>query len=130
MARIALQLGQTEEANNLVLEAAAFAEERSMRHLYPPLALAMAQVRLASSEPDSALEHLGRAVSLGQVMNLRPLVIQACIAAAKILDQMGRPAEALEKRARARGLVEEIAGLFTDADLRTVYLEHASDMLE
>ena len=122
---VAMARSDATMAAELVQEAQAFADERAMKHFYPLLSLADAQVRLASGDPVSTLASFNRADDLAVEMGMRPLAWQARAGAAQVLSALGREAEASEKRAGALGLIHEIGGLFEDQSLRSMYLEDA-----
>ena len=122
---VAMARNDDTTAAELVQEAQAFADERAMKHFYPLLSLADAQVRLASGDPGSTLASFNRADDLAVEMGMRPLAWQARAGAAHVLSALGREAEASEKRAGALGLIHEIGGLFEDHSMRSMYLEDA-----
>jgi len=112
-------------AAELVKEAREFAEQRAMKHFYPLLSLADAQVHLASGDSRGALASFNQADDLAVELGMRPLAWQSRGGAAKVLSALGREAEASEKRAGALSLIHEIGGLFEDQSLRSMYLEDA-----
>jgi len=61
---------------------------------------------------------------------MRPMVWQARVEAAKVLDALGRTAEAEAKRRDARAMIDEIAALFTDENLRAAFVESAMRKIE
>ena len=122
---VALGRQDTGAAAALVHEAREFSEERAMKHFFPLVALAEANVSLASGDTGRALESFNRAERLAREMNMRPLLWQACAGAAEVLDKLGRQGESTEKRSGALSAVHEIAGLFEDQNLRSMYLEDA-----
>ena len=122
---VALGRNDVATASALVQEAQGFADERAMKHFYPLLSLADAQVRLASGDPGGALASFNRADGLAAEMGMQPLAWQARAGAAKVLPVLGRDAEASEKRAGSLSLIKEIGGLIEDQRLRSLYLEDA-----
>ena len=120
---VALGGGDVSEAGRLAQEAREFGEERSMKHFYPLLALAGAQVSIASGEPQRGLESLNRAETLALEMGMKPWAWQAQTGAAGVLTSLGQDAAAAEKRSAALGTVNEIAALFEDQALQSMYLE-------
>lgn len=126
---LALRQEQLDEAERLVAEACAYAEERQMRHLYPLLALTRGQTAAARGRGEEALAAFSQAEALAREMGMRPQVWQAQAAAASLLTQQGRQAEALAQRQSARRLIGEIADGITDATRRAYYLDHALTQL-
>lgn len=63
-------------------------------------------------------------------MKMRPLVWQAHAGAAQLLAAMGRAAEADAKRQAARAMIDEIAGLFEDDNLRAAFVESARKKID
>jgi len=58
-------------------------------------------------------------------MGMRPLAWQAQAGQAQVLSLLGREAEAEQKRVEARKIIDEIAGLFKDEELKSLFLENA-----
>ncbi len=96
-----------------------------MHHLYPLMSLAGAQVSLASRDSAGALESFGRAEELALEMGMRPLAWKARAGAAQVLSSLNREEEAAAKRSEALSLIHELAGLFEDQNLKSMYLEDA-----
>ena len=130
LAYVAVARTQLHEAARLVGEARRYVEERTMKHLYPEVAFAEATVSAARGESEKALEPFARAEALAQGMGMRPMVWQARVEAAKVLDALGRTAEAEAKRRDARAMIDEIAALFTDENLRAAFVESAMRKIE
>ncbi len=126
---VALSNNEIDEADRLVTEAHSFVQERGMKHLEPLVALARGQVHVARGEAEGALESLARAETLALEMEMRPVVLQARLGAAKVLAGLGREEDQEAKLAEARAMVEEIGGLFEDEDMRRRYIEHAAGQL-
>ncbi len=126
LASVALAHNQIDDAAKFANEARAFVEERAMKHLLPLVAFTDARVSAARGEPERALEFFTRTEVLALEMQMRPLVWQAQVEAAKALSALGREVEAEAKRREARALIDEIAGLFTDAQLRAMFVESAA----
>ena len=122
---VALARNDATTAAALIQEGQEFVDERSMKHFYPLLSLADAQVRLATGDSTGALASFNRADDLAVEMGMRPLAWQSRAGAAQVLSALGRGAEASEKRAGALGLIHEIGELFEDESLRSMYLEDA-----
>jgi hypothetical protein len=79
---------------------------------------------------ERALELYSEAEAVAREMEMRPLVLQATEAAAVVLSKLGRESEAEGKRAEARVMIEEIAGLFQDEQLRALFTESALNRLD
>jgi tetratricopeptide (TPR) repeat protein len=126
---VALARAHFDEAERQVIEARRYVEERAMQHLVPEVALAEGRVRAARSELDRALEQFKQAEAAALEMAMRPLVWQARAGAAKVLDALGRAAEAEAQRHEARAMIDEIAALFTDENLRAAFVESATRKL-
>ena len=122
---VALARNDATTAAALIQEAQEFVDERSMKHFYPLLSLADAQIRSVTSDSAGALVSFNRAGDLAEEMGMRPLAWQSKAGAAQVLSSLRREAEASEKRAGAFGLIQEIGGLFEDQSLRLMYLEDA-----
>ena len=122
---VALKRSRLDEAAKAVGEAREYVEKREMKNLYPLVAFTVAQVQLASGDVESALEQFARAEATASGMNMRPMVWQARASAASVLAQMGRTEEADVKRTEARAVVEEMAGLFVDKEMRKAFVESA-----
>ncbi len=126
---VELAKGRSDEAAKLVRKAQQFVEERAMQHLYAFVAFAGAQVSAAQGRGDQALDSFTRAEEQALRMQMRPLVWQARAGAARVLSEAGRTSEAEAKRAEAKDMVDEIAGLFKDEKLRGMFLESATSKL-
>ena len=126
---VELGRGGLGEAERLTQEAREFAEEREMKHFYPLIALAEAQVAATGADTARALESLALAEQLALDMRMRPLVLQARLGAVPLLEASGRSDEAEAKKAEARMTMEEIASLFESEDLRKSYLTSTSGKL-
>ena len=100
-----------------------------MKHLYALVAFAGAQVSAAQGREDQALDNFTRAEEQALQMQMRPLVWQARAGAARVLSGAGRTSEAEAKRSEAKDMVDEIAGLFEDAKLRSMFLASATSKL-
>ena len=123
-AEVALARGQLANAQQLASEARTFVEERAMKHLYPRVAMLEAKIDAACGEPDRALTRFGQAETRALEMGQRPLLLQAREGAAHILQAMGRSHEAEEQQAAAQAMRDELAALFTDEQLRALYVDH------
>ncbi len=126
---VALGHGNIGDAVRLIREAQEFADERAMKNYYPFVALAGGQVSATRGETDQALKSFTRAEELGLGLRMRPLVVQARAAATKLLSTLGRTSEAEEKQGQARAMIDKIAALFQDEQLRSKYAESATKKL-
>ena len=126
---LALMAGDMDEASKLVAEARGLAEATQMKHFYPFIAFAEAQVSAASGDVEGALERFAHSEELALEMGMRPLVWQAQAGAAQALSASGRGDEAQEKLRQARAVIDEIAAQFEDDELRSKYLESATSKL-
>ena len=100
-----------------------------MRHFYPLVAFAGAQISAVRGETEPALEKFSQAEHLALEMRMRPLVWQVRAGAAQALAASGRSAEADARRHQARAMIDEIAGLFQDDGLRNQYVESTTRKL-
>lgn len=114
-----------EDAELTLAQARQYIEERGMKNHFPALALAEAQALASREGSEGALRKFGEAEAAALEMGMRPIVWQARAGAAKELELLGRTGEAEAKRAEAQAMVEEIAGLFADEQLRAAFLESA-----
>lgn len=126
---VALGSGEIEGAGSLVEEAREFTESRSMRHLYPLMSLASAQVSLATGDTTQALESFNRAEELASEMTMRPWTWKAQAGAAQVLAGLGRQEESAAKRSSALATLNEMARLFEDPKLSAMFLEDATKTL-
>lgn len=124
-ALLALARGQLDEAAQLVEEALAYAKERYMQNMYPLIYLTRGKILARRNEVDAALESFAEAEARALDLNMRPYLWQSRLAAAEALQSAGRENEVGEKRDSAKAVVEEIAGLFEDQELRSTYLQGA-----
>jgi tetratricopeptide (TPR) repeat protein len=125
MALVLLKRGNPNQAMKLIDEAHDYAQERGMRQLYPLIALVSGQIRAARGETAQALAEFERAEMLALDLHMRSIVWQARAAAAPVLDTAGRSAEAQAERQAALAIVDEIAGMFEDVELRESFLKNA-----
>jgi hypothetical protein len=95
-----------------------------MRQLYPLIDLVAGKIHMACGELADGLSAFERAESEALLLNMRPIVWQARLALADALTATGQPEQAQSRREAARETVDEIAGLFEDEDLRSVYLQN------
>jgi class 3 adenylate cyclase/tetratricopeptide (TPR) repeat protein len=123
-ALLALKRNDLKEAYKLALEARTYAEERQMRHMYPLTSLVESKVQKSSGQLDSALAGFKRSEVEAETLSMRPIILEARHAQAKVLTSMGRDEEANTKLSQAKEMMEEIADLFQDEALRSEYLRN------
>jgi len=87
--------------------------------------LTLGKLLATRGESTAALEAVDNAESAAAKLEMRPIVWQSRLTAAGILESLSDEEAARAKRAGARVVVEEIAGLLQDDTLRTAYLESA-----
>jgi tetratricopeptide (TPR) repeat protein len=124
-ALVALARGQLDTALRLAGEARRFAEERGLQFDEPLIALGRAKILAARGEAERSLAEFERAEALAQEMGMRPIIWQARAGAAGALARLGQEEEAQARRDAAGEMVAEIAGLFSDEQLRADFLRHA-----
>jgi len=129
-AQLALVRGDIDGARRLAEEALAFANEKQMRNMYPLTYLTMGKVHASSDDLETAAEFYNKAEKEAAALNMRPTIWQSQVEAAKVLESHGREDEAREKRASARAIVEEIAGMITDEELRSAYITSTLNRVE
>ena len=88
-----------------------------------------AQVSLASGDPSGALENFNQAEELASQMTMRPWTWKAQAGAAQVLAGMGRQGESDAKHSGAMATLNEMAGLFEDQEMRSMFLEDATKTL-
>jgi class 3 adenylate cyclase len=120
-----LKLGNVDQAGQQVAEANTVAVAKGMQFIYPLVAYAEGCVAEARGDPAGALAALERAERMALEMEMRPIMWQSRAKAARALAALGQMAEAEGKRAAAQMIVDEIGGLFSDADLREKFLDQA-----
>jgi hypothetical protein len=121
--------GEHEPAERLAMEACAFAEQYSLRYLYPLVRLTAGRVLAAANRHEAALAEFAAAEATAAQMGQRPLLWQAHAAAGRSLLALGRDAEAAEKQGQAQIVLDEIARLFADDELRSAFRESAARRL-
>jgi class 3 adenylate cyclase/tetratricopeptide (TPR) repeat protein len=110
-------------------EACQEARKSAMQHLYPFTSLVLGQMLLGAGDWKASLETLQRAEAEARALEMRPILWQASLEIAKALDRLEKADQAEAKRDEAREVVEEIAGLFEDQELRQAYLENSGAKL-
>ena len=128
-ALLSLSRDELDEAVRLAEEACAYAEDRSMRYLYPFLFLVLGEVLVANGEIESGVERLERAGKEARQLGMRPVTWQAQAAAGHALASAGQKEQANKKLAEAYETAMEIGELFNDQDLRKAYQENLSRKL-
>lgn len=129
-AHVALLQKRFDDAARLAQEARVYVDERKMQQHYADIALVDARVSAARGDTAHALDQFARAEQRASEMKMRPIVWQARAGAAKVLAAMSRTAEADAKRQAARAMIDEIAGLFQDAELRAAFVESAMKKID
>jgi ATP/maltotriose-dependent transcriptional regulator MalT len=122
LALVRLKRGQADEALKLAKEAGDYVRQRGMRHVEPLVALTTGRIHAARGELEAALGEFSSAETLARGMRMRPVAWQAQLAASQALAAAGREAEAAVKRQAAQAIIDEIAGMFQDEELRRRYL--------
>ncbi|MBZ0299660.1 MAG: AAA family ATPase [Anaerolineae bacterium] len=128
-ALVALHRNQVNEALRLVSEARAFVEEKRIQYLYPETYFLEGRVHAALGDHEQALVCFDEAETSAKALGARPWLWQAWAAAARSLDALGRADEAVEQRAAAQIVVDEIAALLQDEALHSAFVENASQQL-
>ena len=123
-ALLALTHNNIGEAKRQASEARTYAEERQMRHVYPLTSLVEGKVLLANGNPEAALQVFERSEIEAVALGMRPYILDARLAQAQTLSNMGREDDAIEKMKEAQSMVEEIAELIQDEALRGEYLRN------
>ena len=121
-ALLAQARGDLEQACSLVLEAIDFAQERKMRHILPLTYLTLGKIQAQQGRTAEALTNLAAAEAAALEMGMRPIIWQTRAAAAELLQANGDEAGAAAQWAAAQEMVDEIAGLMMDEQLRESYL--------
>lgn len=128
-ALLALNKGDPLEARRLIDEARYYAEERNMKHVRPLISLIAGKVYRALGDVEKSLQQFEAAETEALTMNMRPIVWQARAVAAELLEASGQHAAAAARREASRAVVEEIASLFRDPDLRAAYLDNVLEKI-
>jgi class 3 adenylate cyclase/tetratricopeptide (TPR) repeat protein len=102
-----------------------FAAENGMRHHEPLAFLMRGRAHLAMGESTQAMDDFERAASLANELGFRPLLWQARLEIARALSADGLPELAQASLDQARLVIDGIAGLFQEDDLRQGYLDSA-----
>ena len=119
-----LSRGNLEDASLSMVEAREFVEEREMKNIYPLVSFADANISAASGKPEEALRHFEVGEELAMKAQMRPSIWQLHLGTAGALSSLGREEESETKRHEARKMVDEIADLFQDGNLRKLYIEN------
>lgn len=126
MATVQLMNGNLDEAHRLAQEACVFTEANRMKHLYSLTRLTLGRVLAAGGHHEAALIELGRAEKVAREMMLRPMLWQTLIKSAHSCKALGRTEESARAAADAETVIDVIAGLFDDDELRTAFRQNAS----
>ena len=100
-----------------------------MRLYYPIIAWADARIAAARGDVPAALGHLAQAETLAESMGMRPTALQMQTEGARLLTSTGRLEEAEMMRRKARGSIQEMAGLIQEETLRSQFVTSASHRL-
>jgi ATP/maltotriose-dependent transcriptional regulator MalT len=114
--------GNIDEAEVLIEEAWSFARERKMCHIYPLIFTVKGKIALAKGDHTSSASDFLEAKQRAEELGARSLIWQASVGAAEALEASGQAEAAFTERTYAREVVGEIAGLFSDQELRDIYL--------
>jgi tetratricopeptide (TPR) repeat protein len=126
IAEIALQRGNFEAAQERINEARVTTDETGMRPYQPLIALANGNLNAARGAHENAVACFADAERSALEFKMRPTVLAACLAAARSLMVLRRSAEAEKKRAQAQAVIDEMADLISDPELRRAYRENVS----
>jgi class 3 adenylate cyclase/tetratricopeptide (TPR) repeat protein len=121
-ARLAGAQGDWERALSLADEARVHAEQHLLRQHYPLTALTQGILNASAGRPEVALAALQKARQEAEMSNMRPILCEAHTAIAGLLSDLGRHQAAEQHRAAAEKILNEIADLFEDQELKQVYL--------
>jgi tetratricopeptide (TPR) repeat protein len=124
-AQLALADNDLDKATSLLAEAKGIVEQHAIRSLYPLIAFAEAQIHTAHDDLVQAAEAYSRAEKLAIEMGLRPFIWKARANLSQLLLALGQTAEAETMKQEAQAMVNEIAGLFEDEELKAMFLENA-----
>ncbi|MBI5028897.1 MAG: AAA family ATPase [Chloroflexi bacterium] len=124
-ALIALKQNCLDDTRQHMQEARAYVDDHAMKYLMPFVEFVEAQVASGCGEDERALQNYLRAESLASEMTMRPLLWQARAGAASILAKLGRESQAQQKRAAAKITIDEIAAMFKDEKLKTLFVENS-----
>lgn len=123
---VALSKGNFDEAAANIREARGLSEAAGMHYFGPLINIAEGKLHQAGDHHEEAYEYFSKAADAAMEMGMRPGAWQALAGAAEALSSLGRDTEAEAKRNQIRGIIDEIAALFTDKDLRQQYLKGAA----
>ena len=123
-ALVSTELGDLDEAEARVTEAADYARRTSLKFVEPFIAVADGRVKLARGRVDAAVEAFAGATETGAAMRLRPVVVRAHRAAAEALRTAGRHDEAAVEEQAARRAVDDIAA--TGSLRRAISTRHST----
>lgn len=126
---LAAEKGELDLALDLIGEGEQFASERSMRHIYPLMNLMKGKILGKRGENQKALAALEKAEIQAAELRMRPIVWQARAGQADIFVQGGKMEAANEKFQSAKKMVNEIAELFENPDLKDAFLKNAMGKL-
>jgi tetratricopeptide (TPR) repeat protein len=113
--------GEDEPAGRLALEACAFTEQYGLRHLVPLVRLTHGRVLAAAGRHEAALIEFAATEEAAREMTQRPFLWQSHAAAARSLLALGRDMEAAAEQNQTQIVLDEIARLFVDEELRSAF---------
>jgi class 3 adenylate cyclase/tetratricopeptide (TPR) repeat protein len=121
---------QVVSAEENILEAEKYIDERSMKHYLPLVRLAHGKLHQAQDELDFALEFYAEAEKSALEMQMRPIVHQSRALSAEILNDLNQIEEAKEKNILALEAINEIEELFESQELRNEFFRNAVQDLQ
>ena len=130
LAELARIRGEYDAAQKYLDEARSTAEENAIRPYQALVALADGKLHAARGNHARALEWFADAETRAAAVQMRPVVLDARIAAAASLDALRRDDEHDARRAQADAMAQEIANLFSDPRARAAYLASISLRME
>lgn len=125
LAELAIRRGDYDAAQEWINQARALSTETQMQPFEAAVTLSQAELYAAQGQPERALDAFADAESRALALQLRPIVLRARLGAAAALEALGESTRADEKRALARVMIQEMANLMQDSDLRQAFLAHA-----
>ena len=126
---VKMMQGEPDESARLIGEGREFAEQRGMKHFYPVVEFAEANLMMVQKDLDGALGGFARGEELASEIGAHPWVWQNQAGAARALDALGRSEDAAAKRREAEQSIEQIGSHFEDEELKKHFLEHATSTL-
>ncbi len=100
-----------------------------MKHFYPVIEFAEANLSMVRENPDEALIAFTRGEERAAEIGAHPWMWQNQAGAAQALDALGRADDASAKRKEAESSIAQIASNFEDPELKKLFLDHATSTL-